>query len=232
MRNNANVWLEYKFDLEFFVLSNRKWKLLKLKASSGSEEKICSRALFHSQDPKGSEQRNFKGMKTPLSMSSHITSEGPHRGILVPFQNGSHVPTVFPYLFPRLTYLLTTFPHREHQHLVVRTFPKTSSCSPFPYVSFLLFSCSPKYPGRPSLMYSLSVIVWCWLISGWFWVHWSSTSQTYCEDGLWTVWEAILSTSTGMVPDLQRRGESRRIAGSLWASSGEFDLLLSSQGAV
>lgn len=43
---------------------------------------------------------NFKGMKTPLSMSSHITSEGPHRGILVPFQNGSHVPTVFPYLFP------------------------------------------------------------------------------------------------------------------------------------
>ena len=43
---------------------------------------------------------NFKGMKTPLSMSSHITSEGPHRGILVPFQNGSRVPTVFPYLFP------------------------------------------------------------------------------------------------------------------------------------
>ena len=51
----------------------------------------------------------------------------PGRGVLVPLQNclSFLFPTVFPYLFPVLTYLHTKFPHP--QHLVVPVFPRDQS---------------------------------------------------------------------------------------------------------
>ena len=68
----------------------------------------------------------------------------------------SHVPSVFPYIFPVHNICLPPAPHHQHppskriyRDLVVPTFPKTCSSPLVPYDISPLFPCSPKPPGHP-----------------------------------------------------------------------------------
>ena len=60
----------------------------------------------------------------------------------------------------------------------------------------------------------------CLFYPGWLRIYRPRLGPPNRQNGLWTLREAILSTRFGMVPDLQRGGESRRTAGSIWTSSG------------
>lgn len=81
-----------------------------------------------------------------------------------------------------------------------------------------------------SKVYTLCFIVWpllthlmhsVYFCLGWLGVYWPCSGQTHCKDGVWTLWETVLSTSARVVPDFQGGRKGRGTACRLWASSGE-----------
>ena len=102
----------------------------------------------------------------------------------------SHVPSVFPYIFPVHHICLPPAPHHQHppskriyRDLVVPTFPKTCSSPLVPYDISPLFPCSPKPPGHPQYVHiekSHAICIRRWTPRG-YWKHLSVLAVVlYC----------------------------------------------------